>query len=504
MNENGEGGPTPSPSNSGSKMSQQKKATTKDVGSTREDAGKDGAKVVDLGEVRAAKEGGAAVSRPRGRPKKEGATREEYIELLKRTFPDKDPVRDLISGSLMVRHKGEWICVEDGSGLKLFLSEVSEQGSRFSRAVVPFHLEHYRTSLQPKLLLDTDIEWDRRDRLAEMAGALKAAYFTRDQVIELIKDWVITAYRRMLNPTIQNRALIFQGPQGLGKDTFISALVAPFAGLSRWGLDVIVIGRYIASFTFQGNTKEDDVARVFCNNGIVVISEYDRTGRISNETLKAAITEPTATWVEKWEVKPQTKLKRASIIASINPKDINTDPSGARRYLPIELLAIDWKYIKSAENSLQILAQIVAQAPRWKGLSEGTKEALRKVQARLTPDDPIDVAIHEAFTRVNLLAEQRRDSGRQFAEETVTIQGVSERAWKIPNEDIQPLLKTIADDHDLRLRDLQGRLKQSEREKRTAVSRSYYVPILRLEEPPALKEPEGLQEEDEDDFPYNF
>jgi hypothetical protein len=99
-------------------------------------------------------------------------------------------------------------------------------------------------------------------------------------------------------------------------------------------------------------------------------------------------------------------------VASINPQEVASDPTGARRYLLIELKgkpdskcgkdetpAIRWSYA-DVSDPIQLLAEVVAKEKSWLGLSERTIKKLEEVQQRMTPSDEVEDAIREFFDSV--------------------------------------------------------------------------------------------------------
>jgi hypothetical protein len=158
----------------------------------------------------------------------------------------------------------------------------------------------------------------------------------------------------------------------------------------------------------------------------------------------------------------------------MNPKDINADPSGARRYLVIELKgkphdqckgdevpAIRWEYEKVASETDQLLAQVVHLSQEWKGPSKGTLEALREVQARLTPIDEVEAAIEDIFGMAH-------DKGSKLYEglclaqtEQVKIGGKQIECKFLKNQIIGPLLDEIAESYGVSSKAIRGRLKNS-------------------------------------------
>ncbi len=436
------------------------------------------------------------------RERKKKATYHDYVALLKQIFPEKEPKRDIMDDGLKVFEKGAWKpVVSRGSRTLLRIEAKARESDFFSVAALLSMYAQYESELAPELLLDIE-EWDGNDRIKDFAYALNAEHFSQVQVHELLLDWLVTAYRKALDPSIQNRVLILQGAQGIGKDLFISALISAFSG-RPWRPNTATIGGYIANLAMKKNMDESDWGRVLCSHLIVNISEFDKV-RGGDASFKSIVTASSASWVPKFIEEVVTRPVRASITASINPKDINADPSGARRYLPIELVgvpfntckegeqpAIDWTlYKEAATNPIQLLAQIVHQAERPPRLSKETSEALRAVQKRLTPSDSVDDAIHDLFSKAN---EQRKPDVDLSEKEAVTIGGREVQCVFMSNAHLRSLIETASRENGISEKALRSRLKNEGYEKRTKDTRGFYVPIPMKElEQPALP---GMQVE---------
>lgn len=443
---------------------------------------------------------------------KDKASYNQYVEWLKDTFQEKKPKKDLVSGKLKVWHKGQWLTVtaRGGEVLLILESQARDSGGFYDHTAMFSHFSRYESSLDGELLLDLP-EWDGKERIKGFSEALNAQHFSKKQVHELLTDWLVGVYRRAMNPRIQNRALILQGGQGIGKDQFISALTSPFSG-TTWAPEMPTVGGYVTNLTIKPNMGEDDWGRFMTSSLIVNISELDRV-KGGGATLKAMITASHASWAPKYVEEIQSKMMRASLVASINPKNITDDPSGARRYLVIELEglpqnrcepgeapAIRWEaYEEAAKEPGQILAEIVELSKRWKGLSETTLKALEAVQARLTPQDDIQAAMEEAIREFQTDLEwavQRSYCPKREA----TIGSTSQMCWFVESKVFTQVLKkavqSLGDVASVRV--IQSRLKSEGYEGKTTDKqrrRGYNIPIPRGEDGELYPDEYPLEEE---------
>lgn len=342
----------------------------------------------------------------KGKGKNKKALYADYQELVRQRFPQKPPRKDLISGRLCVFDRDQWLPIaSEGSGpLAVVQSAVCDSGGFYSLTPLTKHLKAWEHSSEGELLLDVAL-WDGKERLRALTDCLNAEVFEKAEVYELLTHWLITALRKARDPKgkdSQNMVLVLQGAQGIGKDRFIDVLLNIFRGPAN----------YVATLLIKPNTSERDWGEVLSSNILVSIPEFDRLQSHAISTFKHLVTATEATWDRKYEADPVTKSVRASIVASINPKEVASDPTGARRYLLIELAgkpdskcgkdeipAIRWGY-DGASDPIQLLAEVVAKEKSWKGLSEWTIKKLEEVQQRMTPSDEVEDAIREFFDLV--------------------------------------------------------------------------------------------------------
>jgi hypothetical protein len=345
-----------------------------------------------------------ATRKSKGKNKK--AVYADYQELVRQRFPQKPPRKDLISGRLCVFDRGQWLPIaSEGSGpLAVVQSAVCDSGGFYSLTPLTKHLKAWEHSSEGELLLDV-APWDGEERLKALTDCLNAEVFEKAEVYELLAHWLITALRKARDPKgkdSQNMVLVLQGAQGIGKDRFIDVLLNIFRGPAN----------YVATLLIKPNTSERDWGEVLSSNILVSIPEFDRLQSQAISTFKHLVTATEATWDRKYEADPVTKSVRASIVASINPKEVASDPTGARRYLLIELKgkpaskcgkeeapAIRWGY-DDVSDPVQLLAEVVEKEKSWSGLSRSTIQKLEEVQQRMTPSDEVEDAIREFFDLV--------------------------------------------------------------------------------------------------------
>jgi hypothetical protein len=360
-----------------------------------------------------------------------------------------------------------------------------ESNGFYNHTALTVHYKRFEDSIEGELLLEFAEKWDGRDRIGEMAECLNPEYFTKEQAIELFRHFIIGIYKKAHDPSYQNLVFIIQGPQGAGKDEFLIKSLSCFSGI-QWNPTQSNVGGYCQELEIKASMTDADYGRFMCPNLVVFIPEFDRI-KGGDATFKKIATARSCSWTPKYQEKPQTMPVRASIASSANVKNLNSDPTGARRYCIIELQgppqdqckngdipAIQWgKYEDAASDHKQVLAQIREESQGWQGLSPETKAALREVQTRFTPSDPIDDAIEEIFSEIRTSGEF--ETLRSWGTEKRKIKGSEVECYKVQNKQMDLLLPTVSKNHNVTVTQIRERL-GTDYKMRTAITRGYWVP----------------------------
>lgn len=273
-------------------------------------------------------------------------------------------------------------------------------------------------------------EWDGVDYISLIAGKIKSDVFSSEQIIEIFKHWGVTCFRRLYNPSIQNRCIILKGDQGYGKDTNLRAMFGDFKP-------------YYEPTTLAGTPK--DVLEIVSRLLMVHIEEFDQTKHIDVGFLKSLITQPSSFFRESYGRSPNSKSMRASFISTANVDDIFRDPTGNRRFIVIPVNGIDWTYPQ--DKSLQCMAQLRALFERGEyfSLKNDIETIIKDIITQMTPD-PLEHSVVEVYeTRFNRLTNNLSSSynGKKF----------------LTGEECLELLNKVAKDTGCGLRKVQSLLK---------------------------------------------
>jgi len=224
------------------------------------------------------------------------------------------------------------------------------------------------------------LQWDGQNHIARFCACFEdptgnfAAFFRR---------WIVGAVARAYEMT-QNRVLIIDGPQGIGKSHAVSWLAFPMRG-------------YYIEGAVNPDSK-DHLLRL-AQMWIWEISELGNTTRKADaDALKDFLTQGTITVRKPYGRLEIKKPALASFIGTVNAVGgILNDPTGSRRFMTAYVGRIDWSYAEESPD--QLWAQAVTlyrQGEPWRLLPEEAKQA-QMINDEYTVEDPIIDYIRRHF-----------------------------------------------------------------------------------------------------------
>lgn len=170
--------------------------------------------------------------------------------------------------------------------------------------------------------------------LGHEAGTLEA---------RLLRRWMVSAVARIMQPGCQvDTVLILTGSQGAGKTSFFRHLG----------------GRWTTSSKVQPGDEEGMmVMRQFW---FIEWGELSSMKARSREMTKDFITNPIDTFRWPWGRRPVSAPRHSVLVGTTNDKEILEDPTGNRRYWPIEVRTskIDLAWLDA--NRTQLFAEALA------------------------------------------------------------------------------------------------------------------------------------------------
>ncbi|WP_311156819.1 VapE domain-containing protein [Prevotella nigrescens] len=153
---------------------------------------------------------------------------------------------------------------------------------------------------------------------------------------EYLTKWLVAVVANAMDDRqcCNHTCLVLTGEQGKFKTTFLDLLCPP--ALSDY------------QYTGKIYPQEKDVLSLIGQNLIINIDDQLKAlnKRDENE-LKNLITCPQVKYRMPYEKHIEERPHLASFVASVNGNDFLTDPTGSRRFLPFEVLAIDIERAKT-------------------------------------------------------------------------------------------------------------------------------------------------------------
>lgn len=201
------------------------------------------------------------------------------------------------------------------------------------------------------------LRWDGKDWIAEFERYVWDAHpkitYADGSIMPVfgawLKRWGIGAVAKVLKTGPvrgQNYVLTISGAQDIGKST-IARFLCPMS-------DEYFIESHI-------DPDSNDHIRYLATKLVQEVAELGATTRKADrEGLKSHLTKIDCTFRTPYAHHPVTKPALTSFIGTINPENgFLNDPTGHRRFLPVELTKIDKDYIKVIDP-VQLWAQFVA------------------------------------------------------------------------------------------------------------------------------------------------
>lgn len=291
--------------------------------------------------------------------------------------------KDILTKKVFVKRdvSANWSNIKDLDGV---LRSYSSQNG-LPKEEVKDELERFVFEKEDLDFLCEIPEWDKVDRVADVSKHIYSDYFSHDEIREIFLHWGSTVFRRIKNSEEQNRCLLLQGPQGIGKDFLVRSMVSDFKP-------------YYEGIPVSDNTKDwlEIISRLYIGH----IEEFDSTAKVDIAFLKNIITSPTTFFREAYGKSAESKTTAISFISTVNPDDFFRDTSGNRRFIVLPLKKIEHGY---PINSAQVLAQFKYWSDMgWlKKCNDALEDRIKTLVDSLTPEKMDD---HDLFSMWEELA----------------------------------------------------------------------------------------------------
>jgi len=324
----------------------------------------------------------AGMANPRERPKSdckrrrasEPITSAEYIEVLSelgysfkmdvrndRIVVNEEPITDALAAKIRVQ-------MRDLGYTNIAAIQDAYTAEAYSH---PWHpVQEYLDGLK----------WDGADHITKLAS-----YFEDERgVFKLfLTRWLIGAVAKVYEAA-QNRMLILDGKQNLGKSHFVRWLCSPRPHL-------LVEGPI-------NPESKDDLLRL-TSYWIWEVAELGSTMRKADrESLKHFLTRRQVTVRRPYGQYDMVKPAMASFIGTVNNESgVLSDPTGSRRFMVVHLLRIDHNYTEVDVNQVWAQAVVLYRAGEPWELQGQERELAQEANEDYEIEEPLVAYFHRCY-----------------------------------------------------------------------------------------------------------
>jgi predicted P-loop ATPase len=173
-------------------------------------------------------------------------------------------------------------------------------------------------------------QWDgQTDYIAQLAATVST---TNDQLWEkCLRKWLVAMVGSAIQEDIVNHTVIvFSGPQGIGKSTWILNLVPA------------ELKNYVFSGTINPSSKDALVQISECI--LINMDELETMSKSQIGELKEMVTKAAVRIRRAYGFHVENMPRRASFSGSVNDKEFLNDSTGSRRFLSFEITSIQYNH----------------------------------------------------------------------------------------------------------------------------------------------------------------
>lgn len=199
--------------------------------------------------------------------------------------------------------------------------------------------------------------WDGRDRLPDLYRTLVACEdFPENLKQTLLYRWLLSAVAAVLMPSgFHSRGVLtLQGPQGLGKTSWIRSLVTDPALQEAYVLE----GHHL-------DPANKDTVLIAVKHWLVELGELDSSFKKDIARIKGFITNKADKVRKPYAAAPSDFQRRTVLAASVNEVNFLVDPTGNSRWWVIPLVSIDYQHGIDMQQVFAQLGRDFAAGERW-------------------------------------------------------------------------------------------------------------------------------------------
>lgn len=234
--------------------------------------------------------------------------------------------------------------------------------------------------------------WDGVDRLPAFYQTLTTEEdFPEDLKIVLIKKWLISIVAATYMPSgfKARGVLTLQGPQGLGKSTWVSNLVSDPGVREK----IVKIDHHL-------DPHDKDSVLNAISHLIVEVGELDSSFRKDIARLKGFITRDSDKIRRVYARSTSEYPRRTVFVATVNDRNFLVDDMGNSRFWTLPLVAVDYRHsVDMQQLFAQLHTELLAGAQWWLTHDE---------EARLAESN----RGHQAISPIREALTEKIDAGR--------------------------------------------------------------------------------------------
>jgi hypothetical protein len=202
----------------------------------------------------------------------------------------------------------------------------------------------------------TSAKWDGKDRIATLARTLT----TKDEPWRdtAVRRWLLQVAAACTNwqrpvPVAIPYVLTLVGPQGIGKTSWFRSL------LPRDGVQT-------EAALHLDSMRADDQKRKVLSSPIVELGELETTfGRSEMGALKAFLSNTVDRYRLPYDRDVTIRVRCTAFGASVNETEFLLDPTGARRFWPVEVTHCNWQHGLDLQQLWAQVFELLAAGERW-------------------------------------------------------------------------------------------------------------------------------------------
>lgn len=178
-------------------------------------------------------------------------------------------------------------------------------------------------------------EWDGFDHIGTFVDAVVVEESQKDHWRDYFTRWIVSAVACAIEAprrdgkgrSVNHTCIVLVGGQGIGKTTIINRLIPS---------DLLP---YYAIAQINPNDKDSKV--LVTEAFIINLDELESSTREEIASLKSLMTSEQISLRKPYARRAEVFMRRASFIGSVNKAMFLTDITGARRFLPVDVLSIN-------------------------------------------------------------------------------------------------------------------------------------------------------------------